>query len=110
MACEDYNTIEGALQNMTGTAPLDAAFCPFAADYGAGMGEATFALFFFAFAGLGLTIRTQHPGPIMVAGVLSAAVVGSSVAGLGVEIFALVLFFGIAGVSLYIYQQAQQRL
>lgn len=110
MACSDYDDMAEPLRNFTADAPADAVICPFASDMGAGMGMPVFAMFVFGFVGLGLTVRTQHPGPIMVAGMLSASFVAASLPGTVSKVFAVVLFFGIAGVSLYIYQRAKSSL
>jgi len=90
--------------------PIRAVVCPFAQDAGAGMGLPVFSLLFFGAIGLGLTVRVQHPAPLVVAFVLTAGVAALSLPGAGAQILAIVLFFAIAGVSLYLYQRAQSSL
>jgi len=70
----------------------------------------TFMLFVVGFLGLGLTVRTRHPGPVLVAGMLSAGVLAAGLPGAAAKIFALVLFIGFAAAGLYIYQRAQSSL
>lgn len=110
MACSDYSSLTDILQDVSGQALFDAAYCPFVSDMGAGLGSTVFGLFVFGALGLGLTVRTQHPGPIVVAGMLSAGVVAAQLPAGGVQIMALVLFFGIAVLGLYLYQRAQSSL
>lgn len=110
MACSDHQNLTDPLQNMTGQAPLDAVVCPYAAGYGADLGMALVVLFIFAPLGLGLTVRAQHPGPLVVMGIFSAALIAGSLPSIAAKILALVLFFSIAGVSLIIYQKMQSGL
>lgn len=109
MSCNRPELID-YLGNFTGQDPINAVVCPFAQDAGAGMGTGVFALFVLGMLGLGLSIRAQHPGPIMVAGILSAGLFAASLPGIALQIFALVMFFGIAAVGLYLYQQSQSAL
>lgn len=109
MAC-DRSSLHEYLANFAGRDPLDAVICPYTQDAGAGMGMPVFALFVIGFLGLGLTVRTQHPGPILVCGILSAGLFAASIPGIAAKIFALVLFFGISALGLYLYQQAQTSL
>lgn len=109
MACDREELID-YLGNFTGQDPINAVVCPFTQDAGAGMGLPLFGLFFFSMLGLGLTIRTQHPGPIVVAGMLSAGLVAASIPGIGANIMALVFVFAIGALGLYIYQKAQRSL
>lgn len=104
--------LTGYLANFTGTDPLDAVICPFtqSAGGGAGMGLGVFSLFVIGFLGLGLAVRTQHPGPILVAGMLSAGLFAASLPGIVLKITALVFFFGIAAAGLFLYQRAQTAL
>lgn len=111
MACSDYNSMTEIVRNFeSGQAPLDAVICPFAADYGVGMGLGVFSLFVFGALGLALTVRTRHPGPIVVAGMLSAGVVAAQLPAGAAQILTLVLFFGISVLGLYLYQRAQSSL
>lgn len=107
MACDKTHLYE-YLSDFTGTRPLEAVYCAFSSDAGAGMGFTTFSLFFFGAMGLGLTIRTQHPGPILVAGILSAGVVAARVPSQGAKIMALVVFFGIVAIALLMYRSAKR--
>lgn len=110
MACSDYGNITDPLSNMSGSSPLDAVVCPYAAGYGADLGMALVVLFVFAPLGLGLTVRAQHPGPLVVMGIFSAALIAGSLPSIAAQIFALVLFFAIAGASLIIYRRLQSGL
>lgn len=110
MACEDYDSLVEPLANFSGSEPVDAIVCPFASDMGAGMGLPVFSLFVFGLVGLGLTARTQHPGPILVAGILSAGVFAARVPGQAVNIAALAFFFGIVAIGFYIYTKARRSL
>lgn len=94
------------LTRFEGLDPVRAIYCPFVQDAGAGMGLTTFSLFLFGSIGLALTIRTQHPGPIVVAGMLSAAVVAPTLPSQGARIMAIVLFFAISALGFYIYRRA----
>lgn len=109
MAC-DSDDLHDYLANLSD--PVDTVICPFVQDAGggAGMGLPLFSLLFFGLVGLALTIRTQHPGPILVAGLLSAGLVGASIPGVGAKILALVFFFGIIAVGFYIFQRTKSSL
>lgn len=109
MACSDYSTLWEALAGSFDK-PYDAVICPFTSDMGAGLGLPLFGLFVFGMFGLGLSIKAQHPGPILVTGILSASLVAFSVPGLMVKIVALVIFFGIAAVGFIVYKRAQSTL
>jgi len=91
----------------SGENPLEAIYCPFVQDAGAGMGMTVFALIVFGGIGLAMTARIQHPGPILVAGMLSAAFVASSIPGQAATIMFLVFVFGITAIGLYLYRQAR---
>jgi hypothetical protein len=108
MACSQYNSLFDALVNFE--YPPDAVICPFASDLGLGLGVAVFGMFVFGFFGLGLSIRTQHPGPILIVGILSGSVVAASVPGIVASIIAIVVFFGLGLGGFAIYQRAQQSL
>jgi len=109
MPCSDYNSTADALSDFAGQAPLDAITCTYSADWGLGMGP-VFGLFIFAMMGFGLTIRTRHPGPVLIAGMLSAGVIAASLPGAAANIFAIVMFIGIAAAGLFIYQRMQGAL
>lgn len=110
MAYCDRASLADYLSNFAGQDPLKVIVCPFAQDAGAGMGMPLFAMGLFGFIGLGLTIRTQHPGPIVVAGILSASVVALRLPGNAALVLSVALFFAIGGFALYIYQRAQTSL
>lgn len=110
MACETYGNVTDPLANFSGSAPLDAAICPYTAGYGAGMGMTLFVLLVFAPLGLALTVRAQHPGPVVVMAILAGGLIAPTLPGIAAKILALVLFFAIAGVSLIIYQKMQSSL
>jgi len=97
------------LQNFTGQDPLDAVVCAYRASEGAGMGP-VFGMMVFAGLGVGLSIRAQHPGPVLVAGVLSIGLFAASLPGAAIEIVAIVLVVGIAAAGLFLYISAQSRL
>lgn len=109
MSCTRPKLID-YLSNFTGQDPVDAVVCPFAQDAGAGMGLPVFGLFVIGLLGVGLSVRAQHPGPVLVAGILSAGLFAASLPGIALKLFALVMFFGIAGVGLYLYQRSQSAL
>jgi hypothetical protein len=109
MACSDYSSVGDALRDFGGQAPIDAITCVYSADWGLGMG-ATFMMFVFSFLGLALTIRNRHPGPILVAGMLSAGLVAASLPGIVAKIFAFVVFVGFSAAGLFIYQRMQGAL
>jgi hypothetical protein len=106
----DRGNLTDYLANFSGQQPIKAVVCPYAQDAGAGMGLGVFALFFFGSVGLALTVRTQHPGPLVVALMLSAGAVAFSVPGAAIEILALVFAFSIAALGIYLYKRAQTSL
>lgn len=109
MACERAELTD-YLKNFTGSDPIDAVACAYAQDSGAGMGMPLFAMFLFSFMGLALTVRVQHPAPILVAAMLSAGLFAALVPGIIAKIAAIVLFFGITALGLYIYNRARSEL
>jgi hypothetical protein len=98
------------LSNFSGQDPIRAIQCPYTADAGAGMGLPVFALFLFGGLGLGLAVRTQHPGPLIIGMILSVAAITPAIPGIAGKILAIVFFFAIAGFGYYIYQRAQSSL
>lgn len=106
MACEKASLWE-YLADFTGTRPLEAVYCAYASDAGAGMGVTAFALFFFGFVGLAMSVRVQHPGPVVVAGMLSMAAIAPTLPGQATTIVFIVLLFAIAALGLYILQRAR---
>lgn len=111
MACNRGQLID-YLANFTGQDPINAVICPFAQSSGggAGMGLGVFALFTIGFLGIGLTIRAQHPGPLIVAMMLSAGLFATSLPGIALKIAAIVILFAIAAMGLFMYQRAQTSL
>jgi len=107
--CDSYNSTADALGNFSGSAPLDAITCTFSADWGLGLGP-VFGLFVFGVMGVALTVRTRHPGPVTIAGILSAGLVATSIPGIAAKIMAFVLFVAFAGAGMMIYQRAQSSL
>lgn len=100
------------LANFTAQDPINAVVCPFAQSGGggAGMGMGVFSLFFVGMLGLGLTVRAQHPGPLVVSLILSAGLFATSLPGIALKIGALVLFFFIGAMGMFIYRNAQNSL
>jgi len=98
------------LKNFTGSDPVDAVACAYAQDSGAGMGMPLFSMFLVSFMGLALTVRVQHPAPILVAAMLSAGLFATLVPGIISKIVAIVLFFGISALGLYVYNRAKSEL
>jgi uncharacterized membrane protein YczE len=107
--CDAYNSTADALGNFTGSAPIDAITCTYSADWGLGMG-ATFGLFVFGIMGLSLTVRTRHPGPVTIAGMLSAGVIATTIPGIAAKIMAFVLFVAFSAAGFMLYQRAQSSL
>jgi len=98
------------LTNFTGSDPVDAVACAYAQDSGAGMGMAMFFTLMLSFMGLALTVRVQHPAPILVALMLSAGLFATLVLGVVSQIGAIALFFGITALGLYVYNRAKNEL
>lgn len=94
------------------TIPSDAVVCPFVQDAGGGLGLGLplFALLFFGPLGLAMAVRIQHPGPIVVAGMLTIGAIAASLPGQAAQIAAIIMFFAIMGIGLYIYQRASSSL
>lgn len=106
MACDKASLYE-YLADFTLTRPLEAVYCPYTQDAGAGMGVPVFGLFVFGIVGLGLTVRTQHPGPVVVAGMLSAAAIAPALPPQAATIFWIGMVFAIAALGLYLIQRAR---
>lgn len=94
------------------TIPTDAVVCPFVQDGGGGLGLGLplFALLVFGPLGLAMTVRIQHPGPIVVAGMLTIGAIAASLPGQAAQIAAIVFFFAIVAMGFYIYQRASNSL
>lgn len=106
MAC-DKEHLWQYLADFSGTRPLEAVYCPFTQDIGAGMGVPVFGLFVFGIVGLGLTIRTQHPGPVVVAGMLSAAAIAPTLPPQAATVMWIGMVFAIAALGLYLIKRAR---
>jgi len=106
----DRANLTDYLTNFSGQDPIKTVPCVFAQDAGAGMGLSVFSLFFFGSIGLALSIRIQHPGPILVAVILTGGVAALSLPGQAVVIVWIVLLFGIAALGIYLYARAQNSL
>lgn len=98
------------LTNFTGQDPVKSVTCAFAQDAGAGMGLTVFSLFFFGGIGLALTARAQHPGPLVVAMMLTGGVVTFSLPGIAAKVAMLVMLFAISALGIYLYARAQSSL
>lgn len=99
------------LRNFSGQDPIRAVQCPFTQDAGAGMPVPVFALFLFGMIGIAVSIRSQHPGPILVVGLLTAgAFVTTALPGLAAKVLALVVFFIITGAGFWLYQRSKRAL
>jgi hypothetical protein len=109
MPCGDYNSTTDALGNFSGSAPIDAITCTYSADWGLGM-NATFGLFVFGMLALAVSVRTRHPGPVIIAGMLSASVIAVSLPGIAAKIMALAILGGLTVAGLAIYQRMQGAL
>jgi hypothetical protein len=105
MACSDYDKLYEPLTDFEHVS--DAVICPFVSDAGAGMGLPLFGMFVFSMIGLGMTIRTQHPAPTTVGGILSAGTAAVALPGLAAKVFAIVLFAGISTIGIYTYSRAR---
>lgn len=104
MACTSSSLLD-YLRDFSGRDPLDAVVCPYTQDAGAGMPLAVLSLFVFGFLGLALTVRVQHPGPIAVAGILSAGVVASTLPGIAAKMLAVVILFILTAGAMYLYSR-----
>lgn len=107
MACNKQD-LWGYLSDFGGRNPLDAVICPFV--QGAGMGESVFALFVLSSMGLALTVRAQHPAPIVISLMLSAGLFATALPGGAIQIAAVVILITLAGAGLVIYQRSQRAL
>jgi hypothetical protein len=95
--------------SIASNAPEKMVACPFL-DGGSGMPAAVLALFVFGAVGLALTYRVRHPGPIVVAFILTGGVAAIASPAPSINILAIVLFVGIAGAGLYLYQRSKNTL
>lgn len=111
MACDAEN-LTHYLENFSGVDPVNAAVCPYAQSGGGGLGLGLplFTLFVIGPLGLALSVRAQHPGPVIIAGFLSIGAIAVNLPGPAATIIAIVMLFSIAAFGLYIYQRAQSSL
>ena len=110
MAC-DADNLSYYLENFSGIRPLDSAICPYVqGGDGLGLGLPLFALLILGPLGLAMSARAQHPGPVIIAGLLVVGSVGAVVAGPAAQVVAVVMLFSIAAFGLYLYQRAQSSL
>lgn len=111
MAC-DRTELEHYLQNFTGLDPVNSVVCPFAQSDGSGlgMGIPLFALVVLGPLGLAMTVRMQHPGPLIVAGMLTIGAIAANLPGQAAQIGAIVFFFAIAAIGLFLYQRFKRSL
>jgi len=110
MACEEGNSLLYWLKSFQGSDVAGAGTCPYVSDLGGGIPMSVFALFVFGMVGLALSVKAQHPGPVVVSLILSAAVVARSVPGIATRLVAIVILFILVGGSLYLYQRSQSAL
>lgn len=90
-------------------APVKAVVCPFVQG-GSGMPLTMFSMFFFGIIGLALANRVQHPAPVVIAAMLTASVAALSIHGQAASIFAIVMFFAIAALGVYLYAKANRSI
>jgi len=79
-------------------------------DGGVGMPAVVLSLFVFGTVGMALTYRVRHPGPIVVAGLLTGGVAASTLPGPALSILALVILVAIAAMGMYLYQRSKDTL
>jgi hypothetical protein len=108
MSCKDYDNLYEALTDFDQVS--DVVLCPYTSEAGMGMGMAMFGLLVASMLGMGLTIRTQHPAPVLVSAILSAGLIAQALPGGAARILALILFFGISGVGLWVYSKTRTQL
>jgi hypothetical protein len=111
MAC-DYSSLPDYLKDFAGLRPIEAIICPFSqsAGGGLGLGLLVVSLVILAPLMLGLSIRVQNPGPLVVVMVLLAGTFAATLPGPAVQIGAIVLFFAIIFVGFVMYRKAQTSL
>lgn len=108
--CEQPNLVDYLNPEAAGgNWPVKATVCAFT-EGGAGVPGPVLSLIVFGAVGLTLSIRVQHPGPLIVAFILTAGITAASAPAGGINILAIVLLAGIAVLGLYVYQQAQDSL
>lgn len=89
--------------------PVRAPTCAFV-DGGAGIPGPVLSLLVFGTIGMTMSYRVQHPGPIVVSGILVAGVFTANAPANMVNIIGLVLLIGLSIAGLYLYQRAQRAL
>lgn len=107
--CNEADLID-YLREFLGQDPVKAVTCAYSSDAGLGVGFTVFSLVLVGGLGMALTIRVQHPAPLLVVAIVAGGFFAASLPGIGAKILAILVFFGIAGAGLYIYQQAQAGL
>ena len=82
MACDAAN-LPHYLKNFSGLDPVNAAVCPYAQSGGGGLGLGVplFTLLVIGPLGLAMSVRAQHPGPVIIAGFLSVGAIAASLPG-----------------------------
>lgn len=100
MAC-NKQSLAGYLKDFSGQRPLDAIICPFAGENGAGAGPEVFGLVVIGVIGMALAIRTRHPAPIVISGILSAGLFASLLPAGAATIYAIVLLAGLVAAGLF---------
>lgn len=110
MACDESALIDYLKVWDNPTAPVDAVVCPFTSDAGAGMATPLFVLVVAMGLGVGLSIRAQHPGPVLAAFMLSAGFFATRLPGGGARVLVIVLLFGVAAAGYVIYRSTSQSL
>jgi len=105
----DKASLADYLASFAGDDPVKAVVCPFV-DGGGGIPGPVLSLIVFGVVGLTISYRVRHPGPIVVAGILTGGVAALSVPGQAMKLFVLAMFGGISILGLYIYQRAQSSL
>lgn len=90
-------------------APIKATVCALVQG-GSGVPLTMFSMFFFGIIGLALANRIQHPAPLIVAFMLTAGVAALSISGMAANVLAIVLFFGIAGLGIWLYSRANSSI
>lgn len=104
--CGQENLVDYLNFSTSPEAPVKAVACAFVQG-GAGMPPVVISLLVFGTVGLALTVRVQHPGPLLVAFILTGGIAALSAPGPGINILGIVLFVGIAALGLYLYKRAQ---
>jgi len=89
--------------------PPQAVVCPFVQG-GSGMPPEVISLLVFGSVGLALTIRVRHPGPLLVAFMLTGGIAAAGAPGGAINLLGIAVFVGISALGIYLYQRAQSEL